>query len=326
MTDARDAGLPRPAPAAAPGRSTTRFYDLVEARFRRLVRDNPILATFLGLHDRDDELGDGGRDAVLERARRRARAPAAIEALDPAGLSPTARFERDLELHNVRRAIFDTDVLRIWERRSTALDTIGDGLFLLFARDHAPLAERLERDHRPARGRADLPRGSADPRDGPQVRRWQRIELETPPSCRPSSTRSSPAADGVLGRPSSAPRCARRTAPRSRSSCTADVARGQPRRRHRRLGDRPRAPRRARRPRAFDGLDADAILELGWEQLARARRRAVAAAREIDPDAAEAEVVDRIKSDHPADFEAALDAYRDAMRPRPRAPASTTTS
>ena len=37
------------------------------------------------------------------------------------------------------------------------------------------------------------------------------------------------------------------------------------------------------------------------------------AAREIDPDADEATVIDRIKTDRPADFEGALDAYRDAM-------------
>ena len=67
-----------------------------------------------------------------------------IDALDPAGLSKEAAFERDVERHNVRRAIFDADRLRIWERRSTALDTVGDGLFLLFARDHAPLTERLD--------------------------------------------------------------------------------------------------------------------------------------------------------------------------------------
>ena len=47
-------------------------------------------------------------------------------------------------MHNVRRSLFEADELRIWERRSLALDTIGDGLFLLFARDHAPLAERLD--------------------------------------------------------------------------------------------------------------------------------------------------------------------------------------
>ena len=65
--------------------------------------------------------------------------------------------------------------------------------------------------------------------------------------------------------------------------------------------------------RAFDGLDADAILALGWERLEQERAARAAAAREIDADADEATVIDRVKSDQPADFEAALEAYRDAM-------------
>ncbi|HEY6014232.1 MAG TPA: DUF885 family protein, partial [Candidatus Limnocylindrales bacterium] len=135
--------LPRPAPAPDRGPLDERFYDLVETRFVRLVRDNPVLGTSLGLHQDDDLLGDGSRDAVLGELAADREHLARIEALDPAGLSAGVRFERELELHNLRRAIFDTDVLRLWERRSLALDTVGDGLFLLFARDHAPLAERL---------------------------------------------------------------------------------------------------------------------------------------------------------------------------------------
>ena len=65
--------------------------------------------------------------------------------------------------------------------------------------------------------------------------------------------------------------------------------------------------------RAFDGLDADDILEIGWQQLAEHKAARIAAAREIDPTADEPTVVDRIKSDHPATFEEALDAYRDVM-------------
>ena len=65
--------------------------------------------------------------------------------------------------------------------------------------------------------------------------------------------------------------------------------------------------------RAFDGLDADDILALGWQKLEEEHAARAAAAREVDPDASEAEVIDRIKSDHPADFDGALDAYREAM-------------
>jgi uncharacterized protein (DUF885 family) len=65
--------------------------------------------------------------------------------------------------------------------------------------------------------------------------------------------------------------------------------------------------------RGFDGLDADAILALGWERLREERAGRAAAAREIDPDADEATVIDRVKSDHPAGFEDALEAYRRSM-------------
>ena len=102
-----------------------------------------------------------------------------VEALDPAGLSPRRRFERDLELHNVRRAIFDADVLRIWERRSFALDTLGDGLFLLFARDHAPLPSGSTRSPGGSRRRPTYLEEAKTRATVPQVRRWQQIEIET---------------------------------------------------------------------------------------------------------------------------------------------------
>jgi uncharacterized protein (DUF885 family) len=66
--------------------------------------------------------------------------------------------------------------------------------------------------------------------------------------------------------------------------------------------------------RAFDGLDADAILDLGEQKLAEEIEARRAAAREIDPDADVNDVVARVKSDHAASFDAALEQYRDAMR------------
>jgi uncharacterized protein (DUF885 family) len=65
--------------------------------------------------------------------------------------------------------------------------------------------------------------------------------------------------------------------------------------------------------RAFDGLDADAILTLGWERLGEEREARAEAAREIDPAADVQTVIDRVKADGPADFDGALEAYRDAM-------------
>jgi uncharacterized protein (DUF885 family) len=308
-----DSPLPRPAPDADPGPLDDRFYDLVETRFVRLIRDNPVLATAVGLHDHDDVLGDGGRDAVLaERDADRAHL-AEIEAIDLAGLSATARFERDLEIHNVRRNIFDIDELRLWERRSFALDTVGDGLFLLFARDHAPLAERLSA----IAGRLESVAAFLDEAKTratvPQVRRWQRIELETAGEL-PAFFDELVAA-GASTLPAAEQRRLERAGESAKvavelyASWLESTLDG---------GTDEWAVGRERHDalvalRAFDGLDSDAILGLGWQRLAEEHAGRTAAARELDPEADEMAVIDAVKADQPADFDGALDAYREAM-------------
>ncbi|CAN5541257.1 DUF885 domain-containing protein [soil metagenome] len=305
--------LPRPASAPDRGRLDDAFYDLVEARMRRLVAASPVTATWLGLHEHDGELGDGGREALLDELAADRRHLTAVEAIDQAGLSRTARFERDLELHGIRREIFDTDILRIWERRSLALDTIGEGLFLLFARDHAPLAERLDAIASRLEAVPAFLEGSRSRATVPQVRLWQRIEMETAAELPHFLDEIVAAADPVLA-PAERRRLDRAVAAAAvavelHGTWLEDTLPGGTdewpigRERHDALVAH----------RAFDGLDADAILELGWQQLAQEKAARIAAAREVDPDATEAEVVDRVKSTQPADFAAALDAYRDAM-------------
>jgi uncharacterized protein (DUF885 family) len=306
--------LTRPAPAADQGPLDARLYDLVEARFRRLLRDNPVAATYFGIHAFDDRLGDGGRETLLAELAADREHLAAVEALDPVGLSPSARFERDLELHNVRRSIFETGDLRIWERRSLALETIGDGLFLLFARDHAPLAERLDA----ISGRLEaIPRYLDEARTRsarPQVRLWQRIELESAEHLPALFDELATAGRGVVG-PAEQRRLDRAAAAASVAvelyttyleGTMADGAEDWPlgRERHDEMVCL----------RAFDGRDADEILALGWRKLEEERVGREAAAREIDRDADPLEVIARVKADHAVTFEGALNEYQVTMR------------
>jgi uncharacterized protein (DUF885 family) len=312
--DTSETELPRPSPATVAGPLDDRFYDLVESRFRRLMRDNPVAATYFGIHDYDDQLGDGGRETILAEIAADREHLAAIEGLDPAGLSAAARFERDLELHNVRRSIFEGEELRIWERRSLALDTVGDGLFLLFVRDHAPLAERLDA----IAGRLEaVPRHLDEARTRsslPQVRLWQRIELETAGQMPALFDELVAAGRGLLG--DAEQRRLERAAAAARTSIElyaawlegtlADGSDDWPigRDRHDRMVEL----------RAFDGLDADEILELGLRKLDEERAARSAAAREIDASADEMDVIARVKADHAPTFESALEEYRVAMR------------
>jgi uncharacterized protein (DUF885 family) len=305
--------LPRPAPAPDRGPLDDRFYELVETRFVRLVRDNPVLGTALGLHQDDDLLGDASRAAVLGELAAEREHHAKIKEIDPAGLSSEVRFERDLELHNLRRVIFDTDVLRLWERRSLALDTIGDGLFLLFVRDHAPLAERLSA----ISGRLEAVGAHLEEAKTratvPQVRRWQQLELESAGEMPIFLDEMVAAGVSVLTATDQ-----RRLERASESAKIAIELYGAWLESTLPGGTDDWAIGRERHDamvalRAFDGLDADAILELGWERLRDERAARAAAAREIDPHVDEATVIDRVKSDQPVSFETALDAYRQAM-------------
>jgi uncharacterized protein (DUF885 family) len=265
------------------------------------------------MHADDDLLGDGSRDQVLTELEAERSHLAAVEALDPAGLSAEARFERDLEIHNLRRAIFETDVIRTWERRSFAADHVGDALFLLFARDHAPLAERLAAIAGRLEAVGTYLEESKTRATVPQVRRWQQIEIDTTADLPAFLDELVAAGAGALE--GSEQRRLERAAQTAKialdlyATWLEDSLAG---------GADDWAIGRERHDamvelRGFDGLDADTILALGWARLHEELAARKAAAREIDPDADEATVIDRVKSDHPAGFDEALDAYRRAM-------------
>lgn len=315
MTDASaQLALPRPARTPDAGPLDERLYDLVEARARRAFHTNPVLASYFGVHAEDSRLGDPSRDAVeAEIADERAHL-AAVEALDPAGLSSAARFERDLEVHNLRLELFELDEVRAWQRRPSAAGDLGDAVFLLFARGAAPLAERLARITDRLEGVPAYLEAARSRASGAPVAVWQETDLRNAEDLPYLFSEVRTAGDDVL----SAGELARldRAIGNARSaleSWTGWLRDGLARSDDAWPMDREHYDQLVRL-RAFDDLDADAILALGEEQLHRNREGRRLAALEVDPDADEATVIDRIKEDHPATFEAALEGYRDAMR------------
>ena len=284
-----DLAPPRRQPAAGP--LDDRFYDLVEARFRRLVARQPGPRRLpRASTPRTTGWATATRDAVLgEIADDRAHL-AAIEAIDPAGLSPRGPLrarprdpQRPPGALRRRRASGPGSAAR------PALDALGDALFLLFARDFAPLAERLDVDRRPARGAS---RRSSTQRADPGGR-------PAGPAVAASSRSRRPAElpgffDEIVAAGPAAPRPRRAAPPRARR----DGARARRSSRLRRRGCEGTlaggtddwALGRERYDelvglRAFDGLDADAILEHRLEQLRRAAGRARRGRARDRPDA-----------------------------------------
>jgi uncharacterized protein (DUF885 family) len=306
--------LPRPAATPGAGPLDDRLYDLVETRVRRLFTDNPIMATYFGIHSEDHRLGDAGRDAVEHEIAQEKAHLAAVEALDPVGLSATARFERDLEIHNVRLALFDADEVRRWEHRSQAAGDIGDAVFALFARGASPLSERIERIADRLEGVPAYLDGARSRAVGPQVGLWQKVELRYAKDLPGLFAEVREASEEVLD--------ARELARLDRAIHTARTALDD----HVAWLDGTLATATEDWPlgrerydelvrlRAFGDLDADTILEIGWDQLRTNTEARRAAARELDPDADLPSVIGRLKADHPATFEDALEGYKGAMR------------
>ena len=288
---------------------------IVRGRFDRLVQRSPTWATFQGIHEQDDRLGDTTREAFEEVSATDRRDLEALEALDTDGLSPEGVIERDIALYAVRRSLFDVDVERLWERRATAVDDIGDGLFAIFARDFAPLGERLVS----MTGRLEHAERVIEEQKtrvtGDRVRLWDELELE-------SATHLPSLFDEIFAAariewPDGGAEMRRLEAAIERTNGALEGYKAWLTESIGTAGDdfplgRERYDELVAL-RAFDGLTTDDILAIGEEQLAEHKEGRRRAAAQVDSNATEAEVVDRLKSDHPPTFEEALAAYRDAM-------------
>ncbi len=299
----------------APGPLDATFEALVKARFDALMERHPVSATFLGIHRYDDRLGSRSRETIEDEIAEERRFVGALEALDVAGLSKEAAFELEIALLGARRALFDDEVQRLWERRASATDEVGDGVFSLLARDFAPLPERLaaitSRLEDVARVLAEQPsRLGSRP-----VRLWNELELQS------AAEMDTLFADALAaGRATWDPADPRLTRLERAAGGARQAIVDYRRWLSGRLDDATDEVALGREHydelvglRAFDGLTSDEILEIGWQQLAELKLARQRVAAQIDPDASEGEVLERIKSDHPPTFEAALDAYRAVM-------------
>ncbi|MBA2254059.1 MAG: DUF885 domain-containing protein [Chloroflexi bacterium] len=291
------------------------FEVLIKRRFDELVKRYPVFATFLGVHSEDGRLSDSSREATEHSIVDDRHFLADLDLLDPEGLSPRMRFDRELAIHGTRRGLFDLEEHRLWERRASAMDEIGDGLFLLFARDFAPLQERLSSMTSRLEAAPELMRQHRERVGHRRVRLWDEIEIRTAASMPGFFDEITAAAADAWGIDS--PEQARLLQASEEAKAAVAVYTAWLRDTLDQ-GDDDFALGRERYDRLvelreFDGLTSDEILTIGEQQLAAHKAARAEVARSIDADATEAEVLARVKADHPADFDAALEAYRESM-------------
>jgi uncharacterized protein (DUF885 family) len=310
MTQAGSVGGPQPR-----GVGDEQLEARIQARFDALMETWPSYATGLGIHEHDHRLADLSRAAKEADIAAERGFISDLVSTDTESLSERMRFELDVALHGARLRLFDDEVGRGWERRTSASDEIGEALFLLLARDFAPFEERLGSLSARIEGIPTALQQVRDRLGDRPVRLWMELErlaaAELPLLVHETvqaAQRVWPAGSSDLRRLMAAARATREALfdyaawiEAGIEDTTTDIALG---------GDQFDELIGLR---AFDGLDTDRILAIGWDELESMHEARRDAGQAIDPSLSEIEVVERVKAEGPADFDAALAAYRDAM-------------
>ena len=134
---------------------------------------HPVLATGLGDHRFDDRLPDPTAAALADERRALDRWVAGLDALDAGSLSAEHRVDAAIMADSVARRIFELDELREHTWNPLPANP-GKAIYLLLARDFAPLPDRLASV---AARLAEIPRTLAEARR--QLGPMPRVHLET---------------------------------------------------------------------------------------------------------------------------------------------------
>ena len=131
-----------PGSAGAPAETATEFAALAADYLDDLMRRHPDTATRLGDHRFDDHLPDDSQEARTAERRALDGFAVRLTALDAAALTPELRVDAAMMADGVARRIFEIDELREHTWNPLRANP-GQAIYLLLAREFAPLADRL---------------------------------------------------------------------------------------------------------------------------------------------------------------------------------------
>jgi uncharacterized protein (DUF885 family) len=120
-----------------------RFRRLAEDYLDDLARRHPDIATELGDHRFDDQLPDHRAAALDDERRALDEFAARLTAIDHAGLDKELRVDAAVLGNDVARRLFELEELRehTW---NPLVANPGQAIYMLLARDYAPLPDRLQ--------------------------------------------------------------------------------------------------------------------------------------------------------------------------------------
>ena len=125
-----------------PAAPDSAFAAIAEAAVDDLLEASPVEATSLGDHRFDDRLDDLSVDALDAQRRTVAARLREVEAVDPRALSPQLAVDAAILRTTLTARLFALDELREHEWNPLVANP-GTAVYLLLARDFAPLGDRL---------------------------------------------------------------------------------------------------------------------------------------------------------------------------------------
>lgn len=271
---------------------------MVDDYLAAIVEDHPVFGTFLGIHERDGELGDFTKEALSEKNARMKGLLGKLEGLALEGASTEATIDAAVLRAALKESVFTYEELRPQEiMPSMYVRTAIGGCHGLIVRDFAPLPVRAES----LASRLGQVPGVLDA--------MKRNVTEAPAIFARSSLEA--ARGGVAFIESVVPGIADQVpglASDLRSSAaTAAAALGEAAAHLAKLeqdSTMPFAIGREKyewllREHLLLDFDADGLREMGWEVIRQTKSSMDDVAREIDPKRGWHEIMEDLKADHP---------------------------
>lgn len=122
--------------------SEGKFKQIVDEFFHRLLKLEPVYATYLGFHEYDGQLPIGGRKHINSLIKLYEEFREELLSIDGDSFSWNYKLDWMLAKQQTKLKLFELKKVRMWEKYSRVPDTIGDGIFLLLIRDYPDAEER----------------------------------------------------------------------------------------------------------------------------------------------------------------------------------------
>lgn len=293
----------------------TEFYSYVEAMIRRYMEQEPVSATFMGIHEYDHRLPDCSAAATGAQDEEMKAHLARLQEIDTRQFSKEGRIDYTLVTQVLKSVIREYEHVES-HRRNPAfyLDRVMQGIFGLLIKDFAPLEERLQS----ILGRLkETPRVLGEARENLQPGRiprvWAEVSLQQagmgpglfegllPATAAPFPALQEEMVAACRGASAAVQEFARYLEEEVIPAAAGEYAAGE------------EYFNTLLRENHMVDYDAEELLQTGWRLFAETGARMEDVAREIDPKMSVEQALAKIKEDCPT-AESLLDEYRQVMK------------